>query len=135
MSRVLALDIGSVRVGVAVSDPSGIIALPLGCIDLRKERDVAGRIASLCEEYGVSCVVVGLPLQMDARAGAAVRRTRNFTAALKERLPEMKFVEVDERLTSAAAERSMRSLGVKAKDYRKNVDSMAAALILEGYLR
>ncbi|MFA5624205.1 MAG: Holliday junction resolvase RuvX [Bradymonadales bacterium] len=134
MSRVLALDIGTVRVGIAISDPSKKLALPLESINMQKNKDVFEQIAAYCTEYDVDCVVVGLPLLMDGQARAAVRRTRRFVEGLRPYLEGMRFYGVDERLSSAAAERAMQNMGIKSRDYHRHVDSIAAALILEGYL-
>ncbi|MDX9720796.1 MAG: Holliday junction resolvase RuvX [Myxococcota bacterium] len=132
MSRVAALDIGTVRIGVALSDPLGIIAQPHAV--LRNDPSVFERIRELCSAQEVETLVIGLPLRMDGRAGAAVRRSRAFAAELRRLMPNMTFVEWDERLSSVGAERVLRDVGKSAKQSRGLSDAIAASLLLEGWL-
>jgi putative Holliday junction resolvase len=134
--RTLALDYGERRIGVAVTDPTGVLAQPLETITRRDAEPDAHlkRIDELASEYEVGLIVVGLPLHMDGRAGPEADRARAFGAEVRERtgIP-VEFV--DERWSSAEAERVLSAAGVRARKRRGRVDPLAAALILETHLR
>jgi putative holliday junction resolvase len=122
--RVLALDYGSARCGVAVSDPTGLLATPIGSVaDPRSDRGL-GEIARLVGERGVEEVVVGLPVSLSGEEGAQAAETREFAARLAERL-EVPVTTFDERYTTALARRTPGRLPE---------DSRAAAHLLESYL-
>ena len=131
--RYLGLDPGSTRLGVAISDAAGRIALPLEIVP----RDATGadrrRVAQLIAERGVERVVIGLPLTLRGEAGPAAANVNEFIAALREALP-VEVVTWDERLTSAQVEKEMREAGLEARQRRGRVDAAAAALILQSYL-
>jgi putative Holliday junction resolvase len=132
--RVLALDPGLRRIGVALSDPTGTLAQPLLVID-RRGRDLAhlDRIADLVKEHDVRHVVVGLPLHMDGRAGPEAEAARRLGEAVAARtgLP-VEFV--DERWTTREAERTLRALGSRGRRLRARADAVAAALVLRTWL-
>ena len=130
---VLALDIGSVRIGVATANELRI-ATPLETIDARPRRAALERIRQLVDERRVVTIVVGLPLQLDGTEGVAVRKTRRLVDALREVAPDVEIAEWDERLTSVAAESSLIESGVRRKARKKVIDQVAAVLILQGYL-
>jgi putative Holliday junction resolvase len=133
MSRTLALDVGERRVGVAVSDPAGIVAQPLLVIERRGWAADLARLRTLVAEYRVSRIVVGYPLTLANRRGAQTRRVDQFVERLRAALPVA--VETwDERLTTAAAERIL--LGGDASRARRRAvrDAVAAAVLLQGYL-
>jgi putative Holliday junction resolvase len=132
VKRILALDVGSVRIGVALSDPMGIIAQPLEVIDRRRGQALA-RIAELVASYEVSGVVVGKPLTLRGEAGLAVEAIDAFVAELSEAV-EVPITWWDERLSTAQAERAMIAGGVRRGDRRQRIDKVAAALILQSYL-
>ncbi|MDP8992031.1 MAG: Holliday junction resolvase RuvX [Actinomycetota bacterium] len=131
---VLGLDLGSRRIGVAVSDPSGTIASPYQVLE--RSGDVAAdhrRLAELVAETGAGRVVVGLPLSLSGRAGPAAREAGAEVEAMAEVVGVP--VEVhDERLTTVSAHRSMRALGVRGEDRRRRADKVAAALMLQSWL-
>lgn len=134
MGRVLALDLGEVRIGLAVSDPLGITANPLEplmCAGVRKDLD---RLADLVREHEVVTVVVGLPLLLSGEEGQGATAARRFAARLRERLGDVDVVLWDERLTTVQAERTLISANVKRRKRRQVVDGFAAVLILENYL-
>ncbi len=133
MSRTLALDVGERRIGVAVSDPDGVIAQPLRVIERRGERADLARIAALVSEEAAGRVVVGLPLTLAGEAGLAARRVERFIEQLRKALA-VEVVAADERLTTAAAERSLLEGGLRRERRRRVRDAVAAALILQGYL-
>jgi len=132
MIRILGLDVGSVRVGVALSDPLGMTAQPLEVIQRRKV-DAFARIAELVAEHEVQRVVVGNPLRLDGDVGPAAEAIGAFIEALRERL-EVPVEAWDERLSTAQAERAMIGGGVRREDRRQSIDKVAAALILQSYL-
>lgn len=131
--RKLALDVGSVRVGVAISDPSATIARPL-CVLPRGELDgPAHRLSALIEEHGVDEVVVGLPRTMRGEDGPMALAMRVIAAHLHEVLPARVSV-FDERLTTVAARRTVAGHGRKRYGDRGAMDEIAAAIILQNYL-
>jgi putative Holliday junction resolvase len=132
--RVLALDLGERRVGVAVSDSSGILASPHGVIERSRDRytDHAA-IAAVVTEVGAERVVVGLPLSLSGQAGPAAQAASAEVAALASVL-EVPVEAFDERLTTVAAARSMRASGTKARKQRRRIDEMAASVMLQNWL-
>ena len=130
--RVLALDIGEKRVGVAMSDAGGTIASPLVVI---AATDVARvePVTALIEEHGVDLVVVGLPLTMQGSEGPQATRVRQVAEELARGLP-IPVVYHDERLSSAEAGRAMRAAGTSSKKARGDLDKVAAALFLQAFL-
>ncbi len=127
MSRVLALDYGSARCGVAVSDPTGILATPLEPVTRANTRKGIDRLATIVRETGAGRVVVGLPLSLSGGDSSQTAETREFAARLERRLGEAVPVELyDERFTTRIAQRSG---GARASE-----DSRAAAVLLEDWL-
>ncbi len=131
--RVLGLDIGEKRIGVAVSDPSGTVATPLKVVDARQAFGDGREIVALVEEYGAELIVVGLPLSMDGSVGPQAQRVRAAGTRLAQ-FVQVPFVFYDERLSSAEANRAMSSAGVSDRDKRGSVDMVAASLFLQSYL-
>jgi putative Holliday junction resolvase len=132
-SRVLALDYGTKRIGVALSDELGWTAQPLETFERRTlDRDVA-HVASLVQAHAVREVVLGFPLQLDGREGPAIQAMRNFAAHLKQGLP-VPLVLWDERLTTKAAEDLLIAADVSRKKRKGAVDRVAAAILLQSYL-
>ena len=132
--RILALDIGTVRIGVAVSNPEKTVALPVGTIHLKDCPDPYIKIADYLTEYETDHIVVGWPLELDGSEGPATRRTKQFLAVLKKRYPAVRILRQDERMTSQAAENALQEMETKGSDKKNAVDSMAACLILQMYL-
>jgi len=131
--RIAGLDVGDKRIGVAVSDPLGITAQPIGVVQRRSVvRDVAA-VAALLVGYPIDRFVAGLPLELDAHEGHQAERVRRFCDALAERTG-LEVVYRDERLTTAQSERLLVESGVRRDKRRGIVDKMAAALILQSYL-
>ena len=131
--RILALDYGTKRIGVALSDELGWTAQPLETFERRTlDRDVA-HIAALVESHSVERVVLGLPLQLDGREGPAVRAMREFTHKLEGSLP-VPVVLWDERMTTKAAEELLIAADVSRKKRKGIVDRIAAAILLRSYL-
>lgn len=132
MGRVLALDAGTVRIGVAVSDSLGITAQPHSSLDADSP-DLMADIAQLIESLEVDRVVVGLPLSLDGTEGKSARLARQFA----ERIGEATGIEVsliDERFSSVTAERVMIEAGARRSERRAARDRVAAAIFLQTYL-
>jgi len=134
--RRLGVDVGTVRIGVAVSDPDGILATPVETVarDNRRSARHIGRLAALAAEYEVVEVIVGLPRTLADRAGASADDAISVADALDRRLSEVPVRMADERLTTVSAQRSLREAGVRAKGQRNVVDQAAAVAILQGWL-
>ncbi len=136
MPRVLGVDYGERRVGLAVSDPTGTIAQPLPTLTRRAgKRPPVQAIADLAREWQVEAIVVGLPLTLAGDDSDWTRETRAFgeKLALRTGLP-LHFL--DERMTSVRAERAVRALGLRraAREDKTRVDAAAAVLILQAFL-
>jgi putative Holliday junction resolvase len=130
---ILAIDPGSRRVGVAVSDPGGTYALPLEVIDRSSDDSYIDRLAELAASRNVAEVVVGLPLRMSGMEGPEVAGARALAEILHARLGVPVHL-VDERLTTRQAEASMAGAGVSSRGRRGRVDQVAAAVLLQGFL-
>jgi len=132
--RVLGIDLGTVRIGVAMSDAGGVLASPHSVIRRGRSRDVDHHaIAGICDEWEVDVVVVGLPLSLDGSVGKAARRA----VAEAERIGVVtkRPVETyDERLTTVSAHQILREQGVAGPDRREVVDKVAAAVLLQAWL-
>jgi putative Holliday junction resolvase len=137
MSRILALDYGQRRIGVAVTDPTRTIASPLTTLKRRVgKRPPWTELARIVEEQEVAEIVVGLPLDLAGEEGDWAAEVRGFGAELARRYA-LPVHWVDERLTSVMAERAVRGLGLKRsqREEKGRIDSTAAALILQAFLR
>lgn len=132
--RILGLDYGESRVGVAVSDESQKIAFDSGIIDATKGRKyVASQVLALADKYGTDTVVIGYPVNMDGSHGFRVKATEKFAKFLKEQRPELKVEFFDERLTTKSADAALLEMGVSQRHKGMN-DIIAAMLILQAYL-
>ena len=125
---------GTVRIGVAVSDPDGVLATPVETV--RRERGTAHlrRLATLVEELQVVEVVVGLPRTLADRAGSSAQDAIAVADELAGRIRPVPVRLADERLTTVSAARSLREAGVRARDQRGKIDQAAAVAILQGWL-
>jgi putative Holliday junction resolvase len=141
--RVLGIDLGSVRIGLAVSDPDGRIAFPAGVLDRKGQGQDVAELVVLIRERSIERVVVGLPLHMDGRAGTGAEAARRFASALAE-ASGLPVDTLDERWSSLEAERSLRETGAlrreetrrrrKKKRGKGAIDEVAASIILRTYL-
>jgi putative holliday junction resolvase len=131
--RILGLDYGSRRIGVAVTDPLCIIAQPFGVIENSSNRMM--QIKKVISDYEICSIVVGLPLNLKGERGQKAVETEEFCELLERdfRIPVIRW---DERFTSKMSQQTLRTMEVKKKTREKKgtIDSMAAALILQGYL-
>ena len=133
MPRILAVDWGERRIGLAVSDPEGIIATGIDTVQVKDSESAVDRVANIAREREAERVVVGLPLLMSGERGDAAESAQRFADALARRtgLPVDTY---DERLTSALSERRLREVGVRTGHHRARVDQGAAVALLESYL-
>ena len=131
--RVLGVDPGSVRTGVAVADDELRIALPLRTLTHRGLAQAVRQLAEIVANEHAEQVVIGLPLSLDGRDGDAARKARRFAAELSAYVGAT-VVMWDERMSSVSAERALRTLGLPGRERRRVVDQAAAALILQSYL-
>ena len=130
--RVLGLDLGDARIGVAISDDARRMAVPLGTVRTGAPADVRA-IADLVREHGVTLVVVGHPLLLSGKAGERAHHAERFAAALTGLL-EIPVLLQDERLSTVEAERALRETGASGRDRRRAVDRSAATVILQAWL-
>ncbi|HVF31620.1 MAG TPA: Holliday junction resolvase RuvX [Acidimicrobiales bacterium] len=133
--RVVGVDLGSRRVGVAMSDPSGVLASPYEVLertgDLVRDRQ---RLKAIVDDAEAVLVVVGLPLSMDGSVGRAASAALEEASALAEVLAPVPVETFDERLTTVSADRSMKERKMDAPARRKVVDQVAAAVMLQAWL-
>ena len=133
MKRVLGVDFGQARIGVAISDELGMLAHPLETVSAKPLDAATKRIAQLAKEREVESVIVGLPRHMSGAVGAAAAEVEAFVAKLRPLL-KCPVVMWDERLSTTAAHRALRDAGKKTRSTRGVVDQVAAQMILQGYL-
>ena len=129
--RVLGVDLGAVRVGVALSDPTGTLASPLAV--LARAPDLHERLAGLIDEHHAGAVVIGLPRSLDGRERRAAAAVRAEVDQLARRLPVPVHLH-DERLTTVAAHVGLAAAGRTARERRGSVDASAAAVLLQSWL-
>jgi putative Holliday junction resolvase len=130
--RILGVDYGDKRTGLAVSDPFGWTAQGIETVTGNMETAI-GRICELAGQYGAEAIVVGYPRKMDGTIGSRAEKTDLFAAKLEQR-SNVRTIKWDERLTSVYAERTMREAGKSASKNRAAVDMLAAVIILQSYL-
>lgn len=131
--RVLGLDLGDARIGVAVTDPDRRVALPVGTIAVGRPPGELKAIADLVHDHGAVLVVVGHPISLDGGRGPAAVKAEEMADALRASLP-VPVVLHDERLSSVEANRSLGEAGLDAKQRRTRVDAVAAQVILASWL-
>lgn len=130
---LMALDVGSKRIGIAVSDPSGSFALPVGTVNRKNRRDDFAAIKEYLDSYAVDELVVGDPIALSGERGIAAQAMDSFVEDLRAIFGGT-IHRVDERLTTAQATKSLIAADVSRAKRREVVDRMAAALILESFL-
>jgi putative Holliday junction resolvase len=133
MARTLALDFGDKRIGVAMSDPTGLLASPLTTITRGNLRNDLDKIVGFVTENEVATVVVGLPVSLNGTIGPQGQKTLDFCDVLRETCP-VPIEMMNEQFTSAEAERRIRESGGKPSKDRGRVDAVAAAIILQEWL-
>jgi len=130
-TRILGLDVGDIRIGVALSDPQGILASPLTIITRTDEEADAGAVIDIARQNQVGRIIIGLPLSMDGSQGKQAEKVKEFVELLC-RHTEVPVEFRDERLSTVSAKRMVQGIRKTGKGTR--YDAMAAALILQGYL-
>jgi putative pre-16S rRNA nuclease len=132
--RRLGIDVGSVRIGVAVSDPDGILATPVETVRRERSGKHVRRLVELVDELAAVEVVVGLPRTLADRTGPSARDAIELADVLARRIAPTAVRLADERLTTVSAQRSLRQAGVREKGQRSVIDQAAAVAILQGWL-
>ena len=130
--RIVCLDIGDVRIGVAVSDPAGVIASPVEVIRRVGWGPDVKKISEICRRYETDRILAGLPLNMDGTEGFQARKVRDFCSQLEA--AGLRVVFQDERLSTVSAEDVLIGGGVSRQDRKRYVDKIAAAVILQQWL-
>ena len=136
MTRILGIDYGDSRVGVAVSDALGITAQGLETIHHNgNDKIVLKRLEEIIKEYKVGTIAIGIPYKLNGDAADRVEITKKFIHKLKCKFNTIDIKEIDERLTTVAAHKTMNYLGVKNKKKKNIVDTLSAVYILEIYMK
>ena len=131
--RVLGLDIGDKRIGVALSDPQGLLASALTIIERRDSAADIQAILNLVEKHGVERIIIGLPLSLDGSIGQQAEKVQAFAKMLGQEV-DVPVESWDERLSTVAAERLLIEVGARRAKRKKHRDAIAASFILQGYL-
>ena len=133
MKRTMAIDIGEKRIGVALSDPLGITAQPHSVLENNDPEKLFAGLREIIEEYGVTKLVAGVPYGLNGEKGASAKKIMEFVGRLRENV-DVEIDTVDERFSTALSMRAMLEADVSRKKRRHNIDKVAAAVILQGYL-
>lgn len=131
--RVLAVDLGTKRIGLALSDPDGVIASPLFVLQRQGGKADLAEVADIAKDYEAGEIVVGLPVNLRGEEAEAAQNARREIATLQKLTP-LPVVVCDERLTSAVAQRGLREGGLSSRQQRGMVDKLAATVLLQTYL-
>ena len=132
-ARILALDVGKKRIGLAISDPLGITAQGLPTLHRTRIRDDLNHLNELCRQYQVALLLVGQPLHMSGDESRQAVYTREFAERLAERT-QVPVKYLDERLTTVQAERVLKESGISIEKRARAVDQLAAVLLLQSFL-
>jgi putative Holliday junction resolvase len=131
--RTLALDYGSQRIGLALSDPTGTLARPLPFLPAKADGKLAREIKALAEKEEVGLILLGLPRHMNGSLGEAAAKVQAFAASLRQ-ATAIPLQLIDERLSTVQASRQLHEAGKDSRAQRGQIDSEAAAVLLQGYL-
>ncbi|MBR2290558.1 MAG: Holliday junction resolvase RuvX [Clostridia bacterium] len=133
--RILGIDYGEARVGLAITDPLGITAQGLETVEFKgNDKFLLRRLDEIFEQYEVDTIVVGMPYNMNGSSSFRVEATEKFIHKLKCKYNKMKIVTMDERLTTVEAHRTMNMLGINKNKKKMIVDTISAVYILEKYI-
>ncbi len=132
--RRLGIDVGSVRIGIAASDPDGILATPVETVRRDRSGAYLRRLVTLIDDFDVVEVVVGLPRTLADRLGSSAQDAVGLADELAARVPAIPVRLADERLTTVTAQRSLREAGIRARGQRAMIDQAAAVAILQSWL-
>ena len=130
--RVLGIDFGEVRIGIAISDPAGRMAMPLTTLNRVSDQDAIAQIQAIVAQEDIEHLVLGEPRNMDGSVGDAANRVRSFRRKLQEHIP-LPCDLVDETLTSVEARERLLDAGVDPRRVRERIDQVAAQILLEQY--
>ncbi len=133
MSRLLGIDYGTVRIGLALSDPTRTLASPLPFLENNSPQQVTQALSELIQTHQISALIIGLPRNMDGTYGPSAQKVRDFISQIQQDIP-LPITPIDERLTTAQASKQLAGIGLNQKQLRKKVDSSSACLILQQYL-
>lgn len=133
MERILGLDVGTKRIGVALSDPLGIVAQPLTTIERESRTKDLQAVEAILLEYGVKTVVVGMPFNMNGTIGPSGEMVRMVAEKIKNKF-KIELIYVDERLSTVSAERVLIESDIRREDRKYKIDKVAASYILQTYL-
>ncbi|MEI8234952.1 MAG: Holliday junction resolvase RuvX [Verrucomicrobiota bacterium] len=133
MTRLLGIDVGEARIGLALSDELGMLAHPLETVKT-KEGNPIRHVAEVIAREKIALAVIGLPRNMNGTYGPAAEKAREFAAKLQKLAPSCALKFWDERLTTVAAQKQLHEAGRNVKNSRAVIDQAAAVLILQGYL-
>ena len=131
--RILAIDYGSTRIGLALSDPTGTLARPLPFVPAKGDAKLAREIAEMAKMHEVHLILLGLPRNMDGSSGEAAVKVQAFAAILGQATP-IPIKLIDERLSTVQASRQLQESGKNTRKQRGQIDSEAACVLLQGYL-
>jgi putative Holliday junction resolvase len=132
--RVLGVDVGTVRVGLALSDPTGTLASPLETLRRAKSGSDLDRLAALVVEHEVTEVVVGEPVHLSGASGASAQDAGAYAQELADRIPDVPVILIDERLSTVTAASHLREGGIDSRKQRGVIDQAAAVVILQQFL-
>ena len=133
MSRLLGIDYGTVRIGLALSDPTGTLASPLPFLPNQSPQQVTQALSELIQTHQITAFIIGLPRNMDGTYGPSAQKVRDFISQIQKDI-FLPITPIDERLTTAQASKQLMRIGLSQKQLRKKVDSSSACLILQQYL-
>ena len=131
--RIMGIDYGTKRIGVAVSDPSCTMAHPLDTVPVRPDGSHITQLEKISRDYGVTRIVVGLPINMDGSIGEAAKKAAEFSESLQQAL-NLPGELWDERLTTSEAHDLLIRLEVKGRKRKRIIDKIAASIMLQSYL-
>jgi putative holliday junction resolvase len=132
--RVLGVDVGTVRVGLALSDPTGTLASPLETLQRAKNGSDLDRLVALVAEHEVTEVVVGEPVHLSGASGASAEDAAAYAQELADRIPDVPVILIDERLSTVTAASHLRAGGIDSRKQRGVIDQAAAVVILQQFL-
>jgi putative holliday junction resolvase len=132
--RVMGVDVGTARVGLALSDPTGTLASPLETLRRAKNMSDIDRLAALVVEHEVTEVVVGEPVHLSGASGASAQDASNYAQELADRIPDVPVILIDERLSTVTAASHLREGGIDSRKQRPVIDQAAAVVILQQFL-
>lgn len=131
--RILGIDYGDARIGLALSDETETLASPIGTYLSQSMRKDIDYIAAVAKEYGAERIVLGLPINMDGSFGPRAEKTKSFGTVL-ERVGGVKVVYKDERLTTVSAEKTLIACNMRREKRKQVIDTLSAQIILQSYL-